>query len=200
MATLALAVASCASDGRDLAEPQPWQTTTTRPLPPTSALPQESGASGLTLTSPDFEPGADAPAGVRCDGSNIFPNLEWSGVDPTLGIAEFAVTLSDQTDPEEPLLLWLMAGIDAETTALTAGRFPNDGAFETLNDYGQPGWGTPCLESFETGRRDLQFRLYALGDASDLASGDPGNEAWDTVAAKAVETATVLMRIDATAP
>lgn len=192
---LSLAFAACANDGRDLAAPQDWQTTTTRPLPPTSAPPQELGSTGLSLFSTDFEAGGEAPVVARCDGSNRFPSLAWTDVDPSLGASELAIALSDQTNPEEPLLLWLMGGIDPTVTSVMSGTFPNDGAFESLNDYGQPGWGSPCIESFETGRRDLQFRLYVLGQPSDLASGAPGNEAWDEVAAKAVETATILMRV-----
>lgn len=198
-AVLTLAATACADDGRDLAEPRDWQTTTTRPLPPTSAPPQLAGQSGLELTSPDFEPGGELPRVARCDGDNRFPSLEWTAVDPTLGAVELAVTLSDQTDPEAPLLLWLMAGIDPAETLLPSGTFPNEGAFETLNDYGQQGFGSPCLESFETGQRDLQFRLYVLGTASGLESGAPGNTSWDDVSARAVDTATILTRVDAVA-
>lgn len=50
-------------------------------------------------------------------------------------------------------MLWLMAGIDPAQTSLPSGTFPNDDAFETLNDYGQQGFDTPCLESFESGQR-----------------------------------------------
>lgn len=199
--TLAFVVtaAACASDGRELAEPQDWQTTTTRPPPPTSAPPQEEGSTGLLLTSPDFEPGGDLPLVARCDGQNRFPTLEWTPIDPDLGAIELGITLSDQTDPEAPLLLWLMAGIDPSLTAVPSGTFPNDGAFETLNDYGQQGFGTPCLESFENGRRDLQFKLYVLNTPTGFESGAPGNTSWDDLTARSVETATLLARVDAVA-
>ncbi|MGI9596917.1 MAG: YbhB/YbcL family Raf kinase inhibitor-like protein, partial [Acidimicrobiales bacterium] len=171
-------VAACADDGRDLTAPAEWQTTTTRPLPPTSAPDQEISESGLTLTSPAFAPGDEVPVSATCAGQNVFPDLAWSGVSSTA--VELAVTLSDQTDPENPLLLWLMAGIDPSNTGLSAGTMPV-GAFETLNDYGNPGYGTPCLESFSDGRRDIQFRLHVLTQPSGIAPGDPGNEAWATV-------------------
>lgn len=200
LATAALlAATACAADGRELAEPQDWQTTTTRPLPPTSAPPQLAGDTGLTLSSPDFEPGGELPAVARCDGANRFPTLEWTAVDADLGAAELAVTLADQTDPEAPLLLWLMAGIDPSTTLLASGTFPNEGAFETLNDYGAQGFGTPCLESFETGRRDLQFKLYVLDTPVGFGTGAPGNTSWDDVSARAVESATLLAQVDADA-
>lgn len=183
----------CASDGRDLAEPADWQTTTTRPPPPTSALPQEVSLSGVTLSSPDFDPGEDISVSATCGGDNLFPNLDWANVPG--GTAELAVTLVDQTDPDEPLLLWLMAGIKPDRTSLQSGFLP-DGAIETLNDYGNPGYGTPCLESFASGRRDLQFRLYVLTQPSGLEAGDPGNEAWATLRASTTETASLLARID----
>ena len=198
ISSLALFLSACANDGRELAEPQDWQTTTTRPPPPTSAPPQMEGDSGLLLTSPDFEPGGPVPPVARCDGDNRFPTLHWTAVDPNLDAAELAIALADQTNPEEPLLLWLMAGIDPSGTNLVSGTFPNDGAVETLNDYGQPGYGTPCLESFESGLRDLQFRIYVLPRASEIQSGDPGNEAWDTVNALAIDAASLLMQVDST--
>jgi len=107
--------------------------------------------------------------------------------------------LSDQTDPSQPLLLWMMAGLDPEAGVLAQGNQP-PGAFETLNDYGQPGWGNPCLESFQNGRRDLQFRLYSLNQPSGISTGAPGNVAWDQLAALATDSASILMRITSQAP
>ncbi len=198
MLALAIMTSACASDGKDLADPLPWQTTTTRPLPPTSAPDQSSGIDGMELTSADFAPGADTPSFATCEsGANLHPGFAWNNLpDDTL---ELGITLSDQTDPENPLLLWLMAGINPATETLAQGDLP-PGAFETLNDYGQPGWGNPCLESFNTGRRDLQFRLYALDRSSDISPGAPGNIAWDELAARSVDSATLLMRINATSP
>ncbi|NNF55833.1 MAG: YbhB/YbcL family Raf kinase inhibitor-like protein [Acidimicrobiales bacterium] len=188
-----LVVASgCANDGKELAAAKPWQTTTTRPLPPTSAPDQEVGIDGMTFTSPDFVAGGDAPVSATCAGANLHPGFEWANLPE--GTAELGITLSDQTDPENPLLLWLMAGLNPAAGELLQGDLPG-GSFETLNDYGQPGWGNPCLESFQNGRRDLQFRLYALDRPSEIAPGAPGNTAWDELAARSVDSATVLMRI-----
>lgn len=193
---LALLASACASDGRDLADAQVWQTTTTRPLPPTSAPPESVGATGITLSSPDFVPGDLAPTAQTCAGNNIHPTLVWDSAPPEA--QELAITLSDQTDPENPLLLWLVAGLEPSLGRLDAGTVPG-GAYETLNDYGQGGWGNPCLENFQNGRRDLQFRIYVLESFSGLAPAQPGNEAWDSVTSQAVDSATLLMRIDASA-
>lgn len=189
---MALVSSACVDDGRDLAVPSSWQTTTTRPPAPTSALEQEISESGLTLTSPMFEPGGDIPVSATCAGDNVFPALSWAGV--PANAVELAVTLSDQTDPNEPLLLWLMAGIDPDRDGLEGGRMPV-GAFETLNDYGNPGYGSPCLDTFSSGLRDLQFRVHVMTQPSGIAPGDPGNEAWDSVRAQSVESAALLARI-----
>ena len=186
-------LAGCVSDGRSLREASADQTTTTRPPPPTSAIPSETSPTGLSISSPDFEPGATAPIDTTCQGDNLFPNLEWEQVPQAA--SEIAVSLSDQTDPEEPLLLWLMAGISPSATGLDSGVAPA-GAFETLNDYGNLGYGSPCLDSLTEGRRDLQFRIYILEQPSGLAPGDPGNRAWESLRAQATDSATVLMRVE----
>lgn len=188
------ALVGCANDGRELAQPASWQTTTTRPPPPTSAPPSEAAESGVRLSSPAFEPGGNIPVSATCAGDNIFPQLNWTAAPAET--TELAVTLSDQTNPDEPLLLWLMAGIDPTTTELPAGTLV-DGAVETLNDYGNLGYGTPCLENLSAGRRDLQFRLYMLNESSGIQGGDPGNESWDTLRSASVESASLLARIDA---
>ncbi len=147
----------------------------------------------MAVTSPDFAAGGEAPSSTTCtSGVNLHPGFRWSDVPESA--VELGITLSDQTDPENPLLLWLMAGLDPAPGGLTQGDLPA-GAFETLNDYGQPGWGNPCIESFQTGRRDLQFRLYALDRPSDISPGAPGNTSWDELAARSIDSATILMRI-----
>lgn len=187
-------VAGCGDDGRQLAEPQGWQTTTTRPQPPTSAAPQDVSETGFALASPDFEPGGPVPVDATCAGANRHPALEWSGAPGDA--VELAVTLSDQSDPAEPVLLWLVAGIDPATTSLPAGELPA-GAIETANDYGVTGWGSPCLEALGGGIRPLQFRIHALPRPSGLAPGAAGNEAWELVSASAVDDAAVTMTLGA---
>lgn len=146
----------------------------------------------MVLSSPDFAPGGQTPLDATCGGANVFPSLAWTDVPAQA--SELAIALVDQTDPNEPLLLWLMAGINPNERGMEAGFYPA-GAFETLNDYGSLGWGSPCLEGLGEGQRDLQFRLYVLSTPSGVAEGDPGNEAWDTVAAASIESASLLMRI-----
>ena len=190
LASLTL-LAACASDGRDLAAAQDWQTTTTRPPPPTAAVDDEPGVNGLRLTSPAFEPGGELPISATCAGENIFPDLSWGPVDPAT--VEIVVVLADQTDPKVPVLMWLLAGISADTTNLVAGVKP-EGSIETTDDYGITGWGEPCLDSYASGKRDLQWLVYLLDRPSELEVGHPGNEAWEQVRKQAIESASLLSR------
>lgn len=194
MVLMAGIAAACASDGRELAQPASWQTTTTRPLPPTSAPPAQAAQTGIELTSPDFEPGAMGPIDATCAGANVAPTLEWGPVGDD--IAELALALSDQTDPENPVLLWLVTSISTTERTIVNGQLPV-GARATLNDYGRSGYGNPCLETLPAGTRDLQFRLYLLRDTANLGQDAPGNTSWNTVAALAVDSASLLMQIQA---
>ncbi len=197
---LAVLSAGCAADGRDLAEPLAWQTTTSRPPPTTVAPDREVSDSGLELSSPDFSPGAEIPLNATCDGDNIFPTLEWTGAADTA--VELAVSLSDQTDPANPDLLWLMAGIDPSLTGLDAGVLPV-GAVETLNGFGNPGYGNPCLMSLTADEpgigRDLQFRIYVLDQPSGVFPGAEGDASWATIKAMSTDSASILARLTAEA-
>lgn len=199
LCVVSLIGAGCAADGRDLRETRAWQTTTSRPVPttqpgpPTSPPDAEPAPSGLSLTSPDFLPGGPIPQAATCAGGAIFPEITWSDV-PLLGV-ELVLTLSDQTDPAAPVLLWQLAGIDPDLGRIEAGVIPV-GAFETLNGFGNPGFGLPCLETMASGPRDLQFRLYVLTGPSGIAPGGAGPEAWDLVRNAALESASLLARID----
>ena len=176
-----------------MSEPRPDQTTTTRPPPPTSAPGQLEGRDGLKVFSSDFAPGDPAPVDATCGGANQPPDIGWEGV--PAGTSELAVALIDQTDPDAPLLLWLVVGIPPATAGLVDGELPDEAA-ATLNDYGQVGWGNPCFETLNQGTRDLQFRLYVMATPTGIQAGAAGNEAWDIVAASANDSASYLMRLD----
>lgn len=191
-ATSVLALTACVSDGTSLRAPTADQTTTTRPVV-TSALPEEESSSGISLQSPDFEPGGAIPVSATCAGGSVLPTLTWNDVPE--GTVELAITLSDQTNFEEPLLVYLVAGIDPSIRSIEDGALP-EGAVETLNDWGSQGFGSPCLEAIsgEGNTRDLQFRLHALSSTPQVQDGGHGSDSWDAVRTRATESAALLMR------
>ncbi len=194
--TCALAVftVSCASDGRTLEAPDADQTTTTRAVT-TSALSEDISESGFSLSSPDFNPAGEVPQTALCSGGALLPKLEWDG--PPADTQEFAITLADYTNFEEPLLLWLGGNIAPNITEFDIAN-PPEGFVETQNDYGSAGFGSPCIEDLTEGDesrvRDLQFRVYALAGDIDTEQGGHGNDSWTEIRAQAMESAAVLMR------
>lgn len=189
----ALFLGACASgDGTSLRAPTADQTTTTRPVV-TSAVPQEESASGIELSSPDFDPAGAVPISATCAGGSILPTLTWSDVPE--GTVELAITLSDQTDFENPLLIHLIGGIDPSVRSIQSGSLP-EGAVETLNDWGLQGFGSPCIEAISGDGtvRDLQFRLHALSSSPQIQTGGHGNDSWTAIQTRATESAALLMR------
>jgi phosphatidylethanolamine-binding protein (PEBP) family uncharacterized protein len=103
-------VAGCTHDGRTLRPPPPGATlpATTVPLTSTTAALQPGVGSvtpaDLVLTSSAFAANAVMPVELTCDGTNVSPSLQWTGV-PT-GTTELVLTV---TDPDAKGLVTLYA-------------------------------------------------------------------------------------------
>jgi len=155
---------------------------------------------GFSLSSPDFEPGDQVPTRLTCAGGTEIPSLKWQNT--PADAEELVVALIDYTDFNEPLLLWLAAGIDPKSNKINPETYQDlESIVETKNDWGNIGFGSPCLESIESDDpdtiRDLQFRVYALATKSNIQPAAHGNDSWAEVKAKATHSAAILMRYDA---
>ena len=124
----------------------------------------------LKLHSPAFEDGAMIPKIYTCDGENISPPLEWSGV------PEEAVSLAlIHDDPDAPMgtwVHWVVYNLPANITALSE-RIPpaaklETGALQGKTDFGTIGYGGPCPPA---GTHHYSFRLYALNASLPLEAG-----------------------------
>lgn len=140
-------------------------------LPPT-AYPQESAPVQKTmmqLTSAAFENEGSIPAKYTCDGSNINPSFEISG------IPESAKTLAlIMDDHDVPLSVradgvwdhWVVFNISPETTLLREGKkAPGVYGVGTNNKTSYLG---PCPPDRE---HRYSFRLYALDTILELTAG-----------------------------
>jgi len=119
----------------------------------------------LTLTSPAFAPGGEIPARYTCEGDDVSPALEWSGVPASAGSLALIVDDPDAPDPKSPKMTWVhwvLYNLPATASGLPEGVDPADlpaGTLQGLNDWKRTGWGGPCPP---IGRHRYFFKLYAL--------------------------------------
>jgi Raf kinase inhibitor-like YbhB/YbcL family protein len=120
---------------------------------------------GLALTSPAFSPDGEIPTLFTCEGSDVSPPLEWTGVpDGTRGLV-LIVDDPDAPDPAAPKMTWVhwvLYGIPPDARSLPEGvasaALPA-GTREGLNDWKRTGYGGPCPP---IGRHRYYHKLYAL--------------------------------------
>jgi Raf kinase inhibitor-like YbhB/YbcL family protein len=110
----------------------------------------------MTLKSPAFAPGGTIPAEHTCEGADLSPPLEWSGVPEAA--ASLVVTCVDRDAPRGLFRHWAVCNLSAAATGLAAGERAGDAA---INDFGRPGYGGPCPPRGDRPHRYV-FRVAAL--------------------------------------
>ncbi len=119
----------------------------------------------LTLSSPVFTNNAEIPKKYSCDGSDISPTLEWSGVPAEAKSLVLIVDDPDAPDPAAPRMIWvhwLLYNLPPSSTGLIEGIASHDlppGTLEGLNDWKRLGYGGPCPP---VGRHRYFHKLYVL--------------------------------------
>ena len=108
--------------------------------------------STFTLTSDHLGGQATAQEifnGFGCEGSNVSPQLSWKNA--PAGTKSFALTMYDPAAPTgSGWWHWVMFNIPATTVELAQGAgarekgLAPEGSIQSLNDYGQKGYGGPC--------------------------------------------------------
>jgi Raf kinase inhibitor-like YbhB/YbcL family protein len=119
----------------------------------------------LSLTSAAFDNGAEIPRKHTCEGSDISPPLQWTGIPENTRSLVLIVDDPDAPDPAAPKMTWVHWVLYNITPAATG--LPEDvpssdlpeGAEEGLNDWGRTGYGGPCPP---IGRHRYFHKLYAL--------------------------------------
>jgi Raf kinase inhibitor-like YbhB/YbcL family protein len=137
------------------------------------------------IASPAFKDGGAIPAEFTCDGADVSPPLEWSGVPE--GTAELMLTLLDPDTPSGVFTHWTVFSIDPSSEGAHQGAIP-DGAFQGANDFGDAAYGGPCPP--EGPAHTYVFTLAALPEASELTTGAPPS-AVDAVLQRAFATPTL---------
>ena len=114
----------------------------------------------LKITSPAFEHNGSIPEKYTCDGSDISPPLEISGVPAE---AKSLVLIND--DPDAPVGTWdhwIVFNIPPTTTEITENSVPGT---QGKNSFRKLDYGGPCPPS---GEHRYFFKLYALDTELDI--------------------------------
>jgi Raf kinase inhibitor-like YbhB/YbcL family protein len=97
-------------------------------------------------------------------GDNVSPPLTWS--DPPDDTEQLVLLVEDPDAGEPPFLHWLVTGIDPTVRSVEEGQVPAGGR-ESVNGYGEVGWGGPQPPKGEGPHRYF-FRLYAVDEPLHL--------------------------------
>jgi Raf kinase inhibitor-like YbhB/YbcL family protein len=128
---------------------------------------------GLSLSSPAFAPGGEIPALFTCEGSDLSPALEWTGVPEAAKSLVLIVDDPDAPDPLAPKMTWVhwvLYNLPPKARGLPQAVASKDlppGTRVGTNDWKRTGYGGPCPP---IGRHRYFHKLYALDVAlPDLA-------------------------------
>jgi len=125
----------------------------------------------MEISSVAFKNGASIPKQHTCDGPNISPPLQWSGVPDNS--KSLALLVDDPDAPGGTWVHWILFNIPPRATALPENirktrTIPN-GARQGTNDFREIGYGGPCPPG---GKHRYFFKLFALDEELQL---DPGS-------------------------
>lgn len=128
----------------------------------------------LVIRSPAFAHLGAIPKRYTCDGDDVSPTLEWSGLPRDTKSLVLIVDDPDAPDPKAPKRVyvhWVLYDIPPSASGLPEGasakQLPS-GTREGMNDWKRTGYGGPCPP---IGRHRYFHKLYAL----DRVLGDLGS-------------------------
>lgn len=169
-------------------------------LPFSILLSGQSMASSFQLSSDDIDHGSFMSKtqefkGFGCSGSNVSPQLSWSGAPKNT--EAFALTVHDPDAPTgSGWWHWQVVNIPKNINALAAGAgdltknlMPN-GSVEITNDYGFKGFGGACPPEGH-GVHRYRFTLHALSKKLELPEDASSALTGYMVKAHSLESSTI---------
>ena len=119
----------------------------------------------IQMTSAAFGPNQEIPKQYTCDGTDISPPLEWSGLPTDTKSLVLIVDDPDAPDPAAPKMTWvhwvlynIPSTADSIPEAVSEASLPK-GTMQGLNDWKKTGYGGPCPP---IGKHRYFHKLYAL--------------------------------------
>ena len=118
----------------------------------------------LVLSSPAFADQGEIPSRFTCEGQDVSPALQWSGVPPAARSLVLIVDDPDAPDPKAPKMTWvhwILYNLPSSAAGLpeAVGQHLPPGTLEGLNDWKRTGYGGPCPP---VGRHRYFHKLFAL--------------------------------------
>lgn len=141
----------------------------------------------MELTSPAFTHGGAIPSRYTCDGEDLSPPLQISGVPE--GTQSLVLICDDPVAPGNTWNHWILFNIDPAMTEITEGTEPPGSAGGT-NSWGRTGYGGPCPPS---GTHRYLFKLFALDAPLPLFESPPTQQELSTAMQGHVLTQAELM-------
>jgi hypothetical protein len=134
------------------------------------ALGEEDGMKKIAVTSSAFGKGGSIPPEFTCDGADMSPPIEWSGV--PANAQSLAVIVDDPDAPSGDWAHWLVYDLPPDLTQLPAGISPEEKLFvsgsQGLTDFRKLGYQGPCPPG---GEHRYFFKVYALDAMLSLKPG-----------------------------
>lgn len=119
----------------------------------------------MEISTPDFANGGNIPARFTCDGEDVNPTLNISGVPAEA--KSLALIVDDPDAPRGTWTHWLIWNLPSDLKQIATNSVPA-GALQGVNDFPAEQYGGPCPPS---GNHRYYFKLYALDTVPALSSG-----------------------------
>ncbi|MEU1202101.1 YbhB/YbcL family Raf kinase inhibitor-like protein [Streptomyces sp. NPDC005813] len=154
-----------------------------------SSTPELRASSKIGVSSPAFADDGTIPRRYTCDGENVSPPLDLSGVPQ--GAAGLVVLVEDPDAPGGTFVHWTVWGIDPHETALAAGAVPR-GAVQGRNGFGKLGYGGPCPP--EGKAHHYVFSVFAADVKPTLPEGAAAGDVKRALAGHVTASGTLVGR------
>lgn len=117
-----------------------------------------------------FGEGEKIPERYTCDGDEVNPPLEFSGIPENC--KSLVLILDDPDSPSKTWVHWILWNLDPKTAKIPENCVPNE-CIQGINDFGKVGYGGPCPRE---GTHNYRFRVYALDSELNLREGSTVRE------------------------
>jgi Raf kinase inhibitor-like YbhB/YbcL family protein len=149
--------------------------------------------SEIKLRSSAFQDGGMIPSKYTCDGANISPPLEWSGIPQ--GAKSLALVCDDPDAPGKTWVHWVAFDLPSSRNSLPENVPPVEeipgGGKPGTNDFKKIGYGGPCPPS---GTHRYFFKLYALDKALELGNNTTKDQLLKAMAGHVLGQAEIIGR------